>query len=39
MVGHTNMIERAIRIVLIAGFLGVLTVEGWLLIQTLLIPR
>jgi len=39
MVGHTNMIERAIRIVLIAGFLGVLTIEGWLLIQTLLIPR
>jgi hypothetical protein len=39
MVEGTNLIERAIRIILIAGFLGVLSVEAWLLVQALLIPR
>ena len=39
MVEGTNLVERAIRIILVAGFVGVLSVEAWLLVQALLIPR
>jgi len=39
MLENTNLVERAIRIVLIAGFLGVLTIEGWLLVQAVLFVR
>jgi hypothetical protein len=37
MIQSTNLIERVIRIILIAGFLGVLIIEVWLLVQALVI--
>jgi hypothetical protein len=37
MIQRTNLLERVIRIILIAGFLGVLTIEVWLLVQALVI--
>lgn len=35
MINTQNQIERALRIILITGFFGVLGVEAWLLVQAL----
>jgi len=39
MLERTDWLERAIRVVLIAGFLGVLAVEAWLLVQALVLAN
>ena len=33
MINTQNQFERALRVILIAGFFGVLGVEAWLLLQ------